>query len=509
MSPDSSPALPPSTGEANRADFREGTPLRIEDGLPFSERVFKSGNVLVIDDERSQREILALILRSEKYEVDIASTAKEAIRKFQMGDFDLVLTDLKLPDTDGLGIVQRLLESNPTACVIIMTAYGSIDSAVEAMKLGALDYITKPLDREQLLIAVKRAFEKISLIRENNRLRQQLQDKFHIANIIGNHPKMQEVFAVVKKISNSTATVLINGESGTGKELLARAIHFNSARKNKPFQAINCAAIPDSLIESELFGYEKGAFTGATTRRIGIFEAADTGTLFLDEVGDLGLHLQGKLLRSLQERRIRRIGGTEETPLDVRLIAATNKRLDQEIKKGQFREDLYYRLNVISLQMPPLRERSTDIPDLVTHFIQIFNQRTGKRISGLTHKAMRTLLEYSWPGNVRQLESSIERAVLLCDEAVIDLRDLPPEVGHAPTPKRGLGLELPPEGISLEALERELILKAMEQSDWIIMKSAKLLGLTYKTLQYRLEKYGIRKPGNLAGNQAEAASDKA
>lgn len=469
----------------------------------------KSGNILVIDDERSQREIMALILRSEKYEVDLASTAKEAADKFQTGEYDLVLTDLKLPDTEGLGIVQRIFELNPLACVIIITAYGSIDSAVEAMKLGALDYITKPLEREELLIAVKRAFEKISLIRENTRLHQQLQEKFHISNIIGNHTKMQEVFAVLKKISNSTATVLIHGESGTGKELLARAIHFNSARKNKPFQAINCAAIPDSLIESELFGYEKGAFTGATSRRIGLFEAADSGTLFLDEVGDLSLHLQGKLLRTLQERRIRRIGGSEETAIDVRVIAATNKRLDHEIRKDQFREDLFYRLNVISIQMPPLRERSTDIPELVRHFMLIYNQKTGKRIEGLSHEAMRRLLEYSWPGNVRQLESCIERAVLLCEGELINLGDLPPEICRMPSPMTGLGLELPAEGVSLEELERELIFKAMEQSDWIIMKAAKLLGLTYKTLQYRLEKYGIKKPGVLAANQAQNASEKA
>jgi len=385
----------------------------------------KPSNILVIDDERSQREIMALILRSEKYEVDLASTAKEAINKFQTGEYDVVLTDLKLPDTEGLGIVQKIFQLNPLASLIIMTAHGSIDSAVEAMKLGALDYITKPLEREELLIAVKRAFEKISLVRENNRLRQQLQEKFHINNMIGNHPRMQKVFVVVKKISNSTATVLINGESGTGKELLARAIHFNSARKNKPFQAINCAAIPDTLIESELFGYEKGAFTGAIGRRIGLFEAADGGTLFLDEVGDLSLHLQGKLLRTLQERQIRRIGGSEETPIDVRVIAATNKRLDQEIKKDQFREDLYYRLNVISIQMPPLRERSTDIPELVQHFIQIYSQKTGKQIQGMSREAMRKLLEYSWPGNVRQLESSIERAVLLCEQDVIGIADLP------------------------------------------------------------------------------------
>ncbi|MBI3811323.1 MAG: sigma-54-dependent Fis family transcriptional regulator [Nitrospirae bacterium] len=469
----------------------------------------KSGNILVIDDERSQREIMALILRSEKYEVDLASTAKEAAGKFHAGEYDLVLTDLKLPDTDGLGIVQRIFESNPLACVIIITAYGSIDSAVEVMKLGALDYITKPIEREELLIAVKRAFEKISLVRENHRLRQQLQEKFHVNNIIGNHTKMQDVFAVLKKISNSTATVLIHGESGTGKELLARAIHFNSARKNKPFQAINCAAIPDSLIESELFGYEKGAFTGAASRRIGLFEAADGGTLFLDEVGDLSLHLQGKLLRTLQERRIRRIGGSEETAIDVRVIAATNKRLDQEIRKDQFREDLFYRLNVISLQMPPLRERSTDIPELVRHFMLIYNQKTGKRIKGLSHEAMRRLLEYSWPGNVRQLESCIERAVLLCDGELIGLDDLPPEIGRMPSPMTGIGLELPAEGISLEELERELIFKAMEQSDWIIMKAAKLLGLTYKTLQYRLEKYSIKKPGLLASNQAQNAPEKA
>lgn len=468
----------------------------------------KPGNILVIDDERSQREIMALILRSEQYEVDLASTAKEAVGKFQNGEFDVVLTDLKLPDTDGLGIVQKIFQLNPLASLIIMTAHGSIDSAVEAMKLGALDYITKPLEREELLIAVKRAFEKVSLVKENNRLRQQLQEKFHINNIIGNHSRMQKVFEVVKKISNSTATVLINGESGTGKELLARAIHFNSARKNKPFQAINCAAIPDTLIESELFGYEKGAFTGAVGRRIGLFEAADGGTLFLDEVGDLSLHLQGKLLRTLQERQIRRIGGTEETAIDVRIIAATNKRLDQEIKKDQFREDLYYRLNVISIEMPPLRERSTDIPELVQHFIQIYSQKTGKQIQGISREVMRKLVEYSWPGNVRQLESSIERAVLLCEQDVIGIADLPPEICRLPSPMTGLGLELPAEGISLEELERELIFKAMEQSDWIIMKAAKLLGLTYKTLQYRLEKYGIKKSGVLAANEADKTSEK-
>ncbi|MBI3610398.1 MAG: sigma-54-dependent Fis family transcriptional regulator [Nitrospirae bacterium] len=468
----------------------------------------KPGNILVVDDEQSQREIMALILRSEKYEVDLASTAKETVNKFQNGEYDLVLTDLKLPDTEGLGILQQIFRSNPLACVIIMTAHGSIDSAVEAMKQGALDYLTKPLDREELLIAVKRAFEKISLVKENNRLRQQLQEKFHVSNIIGDHPRMQEIFAVVKKISNSTATVLISGESGTGKELLARAIHFNSARKSKPFQAINCAAIPETLIESELFGYEKGAFTGAANRRIGLFEAADGGTLFLDEVGDLNLHLQGKLLRALQEKKIRRLGGSDETVIDVRVIAATNKRLDQEIKKDQFREDLYYRLNVISIQMPPLRERGTDIPTLVSHFIQKYNRNTGKQIGGVSREAMRKFLEYSWPGNVRQLESSIERAVLLCEEDVIGAGDLPPEICRLPSPLNVLGLELPPEGVSLEDLERELIYKAMEQSDWIIMKAAKLLGLTYKTLQYRLEKHGIKRPDLIASNEAIKTPEK-
>jgi len=469
----------------------------------------KLGNILVTEDERSQREIIALILRAEGYEVGLASTAKEALEKFKGGEYDLILTDLKLPDTEGLGIVHRLFEMNPVACVIIMTAYGSIDSAVEAMKRGAMDYITKPLERDQLLIAVKRAFEKIHLVRENRLLHQQLEEKFHIDNMIGNHPKMQEVFAVVKKISNSTATVLINGESGTGKELLARAIHYNSARKHKPFQAINCAAIPDTLIESELFGYEKGAFTGASHRRTGLFESADGGTLFLDEIGDLSSHLQGKLLRALQERRIRRLGGSEETEIDVRVIAATNKRLEQEIRREHFREDLYYRLNVISITMPSLRERSTDIPELVRHFIQIYNRETGKKISGLTHEAMRKLLEYTWPGNVRQLSSSIERAVLLCDGDMIGISDLPPEILLIPSPMAGLELRLPPSGISLDELERELILKAMEQSEWTIMKAAKLLGLTYKTLQYRLEKHGIRKPGMMAANQVTDASKKA
>ncbi len=453
----------------------------------------KKGQILVIDDEKSQRDILKVILRTEGYGVQTAGSATEALRMFEEDAFDLILSDLKMPDNDGLFILDRLFKINPAVCIIIMTAHGTIDSAVEAIKKGAFDYLTKPLDREELLISVARAFEKLNLVHQNKMLQEQLSERFGLSNIIGNHVKMQEIFKTVLKIANSTATVLILGESGTGKELIARAIHYNSVRKDNPFLAINCAAIPDTLIESELFGYEKGAFTGATGRGIGLFEAADGGTLFLDEVGDLSLTMQAKILRTIQQREIRRIGGREEIKIDVRVIAATNKNLKMEIQEGNFREDLFYRLNVISVRLPSLAERATDIPVLTNHFIEKYNQRSGREIKGIARPALRLLLDYSWPGNVRQLESTIERAVLLCEGETIEPEDLPQEIRLKTFTSDRIPFDIPPQGFSLEDFEKELLMKAMEKSNGVIAKAAKLLGISYRTLQYRLEKFNIRK----------------
>ncbi|MFI5303948.1 MAG: sigma-54-dependent transcriptional regulator [Nitrospiria bacterium] len=453
----------------------------------------KSETILVIDDEKHQRDILKMILEENGYKIETASSSQQGIKIFKQGNIDLVLTDLKLPDTVDLSGVDSLFQVNPNACVMIMTAHGSIDSAVEAMRKGAFDYLTKPLDKAELLISIQRAFERIDLLRENKNLRQQLGEKFNLQNIIGKHPSMQELFKIIQKISGSGSTILICGESGTGKELIARAIHFNSSRKNGPFRAINCAAIPESLIENELFGHEKGSFTGATGMEIGLFEAADKGTLFLDEVGDLSQHIQAKLLRALQEKEIRRIGAKEDRKIDVRVVAATNKNLAQEIKKGAFREDLFYRLNIISVQLPPLRERGSDIPALIEHFLKKFNQESGKKIKGLSKDAMRFLLNYSWPGNVRQLEGVIERTVLLCESEIIELNDLPAEIKKTSYPLSEIDFDLPAEGFSLEEFEKQLLVKAMDKSDWTITKAAKMLGLSYKTLQYRLDKFNLKK----------------
>ncbi len=453
----------------------------------------KKRQILVIDDEKSQRDILMVILKSEGYAVQTAGSAVEALKFFEEDPFDLVLSDLKMSDNDGLDILDRLMKLNPAVCVIIMTAHGTIDSAVEAIKKGAFDYLTKPLDREELLISISRAVEKLNLVHQNKMLQEQLSERFGLSNMIGNHVKMQEIFRTIQKIANSTATVLVLGESGTGKELIARAIHFNSIRRGKPFLAINCAAIPDTLIESELFGYEKGAFTGATGRGIGLFEAADEGTLFLDEVGDLSLTMQAKILRTIQQREIRRIGGREEIKIDVRVIAATNKDLKAEIREGSFREDLFYRLNVISIRLPSLAERETDIPALTHYFIEKYNQRSDKKVKGISHKALRLLLDYSWPGNVRQLESAIERAVLLCEGEIIESEDLPPEIRLQTFSTDRVPFDIPPQGFSLEGFEKELLMKAMEKSGGVIAKASKLLGISYRTLQYRLEKFHIRK----------------
>ena len=453
-----------------------------------------NGSILIVDDEKGQREILAMILRAEGYDICEASSAREALALLAKREFDLILTDLKMQGQSGLELLEQIMVDDPQQCVILMTAHGSIDSAVGAMKRGAFDYLEKPLERENLLLTIKRAFERIALVRENRVLQKRVAEIQRIPSIIGDHPTMKEVYRVVTKIAPTSSTVLIYGESGTGKELVARAIHDGSPRKVQPFMAINCAAIPETLIESELFGHEKGSFTGANAREIGILEAANGGTVFLDEIGEMNVAMQAKLLRAIQEKEIRRVGGKVNLPLDVRIISATNRDLEQEIKKGAFREDLYYRLNVIRINLPPLRERGSDIASLADFFIKKYSTATGIAVEGISKPALKLLLKYTWPGNVRQLESVIERAVLMAEGSIIQPEDLPAEIGNLAVQGGVVPFELPPEGINFEEMEKALIIKAMERVDWVIGKAAPVLGLSYKTLQYRLEKHGIEKP---------------
>lgn len=446
--------------------------------------------ILVVDDEPLQREILKTILDDEGCETYVASSGEEALKIAKTFYPDVVLTDLKMEGMDGIGLLDKIQKEQIKPSIIIMTAHGTVSSAVEAMKKGAFDYLTKPLDKDVLLLTVRRAFERMELLRENRQLHQALYDRFRIEGIIGNSKKMKEAIEVIKKISSSPVTVLILGESGTGKELVARGIHYNSQRRRKPFTAINCAAIPESLIESELFGYEPGAFTGATSRRVGLFEATNGGTLFLDEVGDLPQMTQSKILRVLQEKEIRRLGGRETIKVDVRIIAATNRDIEKEMKRGAFREDLYYRLKVISIDLPPLRDRKEDIPELVRYFLNKYNLEFGKRVRGIDDGAIKALVEYHWPGNIRQLESVIERAVLMCDSSSITLKDIKSEL-RLSQPVGVLGMDIPDEGINFEELEKELLKKAMLKANNVAAKAARLLGMSYKTFWYRWEKFGM------------------
>lgn len=449
--------------------------------------------VLVVDDEPLQRNILKTILDDEGHETHTASSGEEGLKIVKKFSPDVVLTDLKMEGMDGIEFIESIPREPFEPSVVVMTAYGTISSAVEAIRKGAFDYLTKPLNKDTLLLTVKRAVERSNLLKENIQLQRALYDRFSIEGIIGSSKKMQEAVEIMKKISSSSATVLILGESGTGKELVARAIHYNSQRKTKPFIAINCAAIPENLIESELFGYEPGSFTGATSRSIGLFEAANGGTIFLDEIGDLPALTQSKILRVLQDKEIRRIGSRESNKVDVRIIAATNKDIEEEISKKNFREDLYYRLKVITIELPPLRERKEDIPELVDFFIKKYNQEFGKRIKVIEEKALKALIEYHWPGNIRQLESVVERAVIMCESPFIHLKDIKSELRLSHRSDIH-DFDLPDEGIDFEILEKELLKKAMLKSNGIATKAAKLLGMSYKTFCYRWEKFNLDIP---------------
>lgn len=436
-------------------------------------------SILVVDDEKSQREILELILSEEGYDVTTAASGEAALKFAKERRFDLALTDLKMTGMDGIELLQHLLAFDSSIIVILLTAHGSIDSAKEALRRGAFDYLQKPYDKAALLETINRALDRLDAID---------------SEIISASPKMESVKKMILKVARSNSTVLIRGESGTGKELIARAVHNQSPRATEMFQAVNCAAINENLLESELFGHEKGSFTGAHAEKKGLFEIADRGTLFLDEIAELDVGIQAKLLRALQERKIRRVGGTHELSVDVRVIAATNRDLRAMVSDGRFRDDLYYRINVLSIDVPPLRERREDIPVLIDYFLKKHTKNTSRLITGLTPETRRLMIDYSWPGNVRQLESAIERAILLAEGDKITIEDLPTEVRQDVGPAAEGMFKLPAEGINFEDVERNLITQAMEQTDYNITKAAKLLGLTFRTLQYRLEKFGIKKP---------------
>ena len=449
--------------------------------------------ILIVDDEPLQRDILKTILDDEGYETHTAPSAEDGLRVVKEVKPDVVLTDLKMGGMDGIELIESLPNEPFEPTAVVMTAYGTISSAVEAIKKGAFDYLTKPLDKEVLLITIRRAVERVDLQKENLRLHKDLFGRFAIEGIIGHSQRMVEAVEVMKKVTSSNVNVLILGESGTGKELVARAIHYNGSRRTRPFIAINCAAIPENLIESELFGHEPGAFTGAISRNIGLFEAANSGTILLDEVGDLPALTQSKILRVLQDKEIRRVGSRENIKVNVRIIAATNKDLEKAIMNKSFREDLYYRLKVITINLPPLRERREDIPELVTFFIKKYNHEFGKRIKGIEEGAMKALREYHWPGNIRQLEAVTERAIIMCETQNISLKDIKSELRFL----QGDGIaefELPEEGVNLEELEQDLLKKAMQRSNGVAAKAAKLLGMTYKTFWYRWEKLNMNSP---------------
>ena len=449
-------------------------------------------SILVVDDEKSQREILEMILSGEGYDVTTASSGEAALKFAKDRRFDLALTDLKMTGMDGIELLQHLLAQDSSIIVILLTAHGSIESAKDALRRGAFDYLQKPYDRDTLLETIRRALKKLDALD---------------AEIISASPEMEAVKKMILKVARSSSPVLIRGESGTGKELIARAIHNQSPRVTEMFQAVNCAAINENLLESELFGHEKGSFTGAHAEKKGLFEVADRGTLFLDEIGELDIGMQAKLLRALQEREIRRVGGNRTIKVDVRVVAATNRDLRAMVGDGRFRDDLYYRINVLSVDVPPLRERRDDIPVLIDYFLKKHTRNTSRLVRGLTPETRRLMMNYSWPGNVRQLESAIERAILLCEGDLITVEDLPLEVRQESRPQAEGAFKLPPEGIAFEDVERSLIMQAMEQTDYNITKSAKLLGLTFRTLQYRLEKFGIKRPDSKGKDEDADSGD--
>jgi DNA-binding NtrC family response regulator len=448
--------------------------------------------ILIIDDDISLRRVLEFNLQEEGYEVVTAASGEEGVQLFSETGPTLVITDMKMPGMDGMQVLKSIKEHSPETLVIIITAFGAVESAVAAMKAGAHDYITKPFNRDTLRLTVTKALRFSGLTKENRRLKDELADREAFRNIVGTSAAMAEVFNLIRKVANTEATVLITGESGTGKELVARAIHAGSSRKNGPFQAINCAAIPRDLLESELFGHVKGAFTGAIKDKEGRFLQAEGGTIFLDEVGELPLELQPKLLRALQEKSVEPVGGSATIKLDVRVVAATNLDVDKALAAGSFREDLYYRLAVIPLHLPSLRQRKDDIPLLLKYFCT----RHGAQQVSFGRDALDLLTDYAWPGNVRELENMVERLLILRNSDTITAADLPDKLRGSP-PSGTAVVNLPDEGYSLEQLEREVVVGALERNAWNQTAAARFLRIPRHTLIYRMGKYGIVPPEKL------------
>jgi len=456
-------------------------------GLACLTPVSDTFRVLVVDDEPAQRELVGGFLRKQGFDVAEAPDGRTALERFRKEPFDLLLTDQKMPGLSGLELLEAARAVTPAVAVIIMTAYGTIETAVAAIKGGAADYLTKPLNLDELLHRIAQVRERQRLIMENRELREALQERHRVEGIIGESGRMQEVLSLVRRVAGSDATILIQGESGTGKELIARAIHYASPRAGAPLVSVNCAALPETLLESELFGHEKGAFTGAVAARKGRFELADGGSLFLDEIGDLPLHLQVKLLRVLQEREFERVGSSRPVAVNVRLLAATHRDLEALVRAGRFRDDLYYRINVVSISLPPLRERREDIPLLLDHFVEKFSRRNGKRIGGLTREAREALLRYDYPGNVRELENLVERAVILTRDEVIGLEDLPLGVKEREGETSGETSLT----VLVEGLERRMIREALARADGVQTQAAEILGISERVLRYKLKKYGL------------------
>lgn len=453
--------------------------------------------ILVVDDEASIREFMEIFLKKEGYEVSLAEDGAKAKDVLTKKTFDMVISDLQMPNMTGMELLKYAKESYPETVFVMMTAFGTLENAVEAMKVGAYDYLTKPCKIDEVRLVIQNALRTRNLEVENRALKKELVKEYSFQNVVGNSAAMHAVFDLIKRVSAAPTNILITGESGTGKEVVAKAIHFNGPLKDKPFITVNCGAIPENLMESEMFGHKKGSFTGAIADKSGLFEVADGGTLFLDEVGELPVSIQVKLLRAIQERMIRRVGATEDVRIDVRIIAATNRNLEDMVAKGTFRQDLYYRLNVINIKTPSLRERKEDIPLLAAHFLKKYNDRLSKNIGGISVEAMEILKKYDYPGNVRELENLIERTVALEGGSTILPESLPPIV-NTPTGRKMASsheIEIGDDGIDLDKvmgqIEKELLIKAIHAANGIKKRAAKLLHISFRSMRYRIEKYNL------------------
>jgi two-component system NtrC family response regulator len=458
-------------------------------------------SILIVDDEPNYLVVLSELLRDEGYEVFTAANGREGLQVVRNADLDLVITDMQMPEMDGMQLLTSVKEINRELPVLMITAYAQVEKAVAAMQAGAFSYLAKPFSNDELIVTIQKATQHYSLVRENTRLRSEIRGRSGFSGMVGKNPRMLQVYELIEKVAPTPASVLISGESGTGKELVAKAIHMNSPREAQAFITVNCAALAETLLESELFGHEKGAFTGAVAMRKGRFELADGGTIFLDEVGEIPLALQAKLLRVLQERSFERVGGTKTLTVDVRIISASNRDLKEEVMQGRFREDLYYRLNVIHVTLPALRERMDDMPLLVDFFIDRFARKLQRPGLSITREALRLLMTLPWEGNVRELENTIERAAILCDNNCIDAGDVQPESVNMESHtawSQGLDLhQIIPESASLNdvlyAVEERMLVEALEETGFVQARAADRLGITKSLLQYKMKKYGIKK----------------